>query len=134
MVDESDPSFAIPRHPQRHFTRTDVEYRGGTIFSLRPRPGDDSGGETDDTSLQEQVEAVLSSGPYRFGDWFDLPLPVYLVHDEERGEGFRVAVRDGTVELHVRPETTSKGLRRFYRRLVEASAVPSWDVERRLTD
>lgn len=125
MADDDTPTFVIPKRPTRRYPRRGgVEYEGETVFSLTPAD------DYDDDNLSRRVEAVLQSGPYRYGDWFDLPMPLYLVHDDETGDTFRVAVRDGTVELHVLPETESAGLRRLYERLT-ASDAAVWDVERR---
>mgnify|MGYP000594899027 FL=1 len=77
------------------------------MFSLEPT------NEYDDDSLTKLVERVLDQQPYRYGDWFDLPMPLYLVHDDRTGDTFRIAVRDGTVTLHVLPETGADGLRAF---------------------
>jgi hypothetical protein len=46
-----------------------------------------------------------------------LPMTLYLVRDDETGDVFRVVIRDGTVQLHVLPNTESAGLRRFHDRL-----------------
>ncbi len=121
MADD-DPDFSIPKRPTRRYPgRGGVEYEGETVFSLRPAR------DTDDGSLTELVESVLENSPYRYGDWFDLPMPLYLVHDDDTGDTFRIAVRDGTVQLHVLPETGSDGLRAFYERLV-AAADTGWTV------
>ncbi len=122
MADEKTPTFAIPKHPTRRYQRRGgVEYDGETVFSLCPEA------EYDDDSLTRLVEKVLDGDAYRYGNWFDLPMPLFIVHDDHTGDTFRTAVRDGTVELHVLPETGSDGLRRFYERLVEISETP-WDV------
>lgn len=113
MADE--PSFDIPSRPTRRFSRQTVEYEGETVFELHPDPG------TGDATLAALVERVLGEKPYRYGDWFELPMPLYLVHDGETGDTFRVAVRDGRVELHVLPATESSGLRALYDRLAAAS-------------
>jgi len=107
-----EPEFDIPSRPRRRFSRTTVEYEGETVFELRPTP------ETDDEALVALIERVLASEPYRYGDWFELPMPLYLVHDEETGDTFRVAVRNGRLEFHVLPDTESAGLRALYDRLV----------------
>lgn len=115
----SEPSFTIPARPQRHYPyEGGVEYEGETMFRLQPRPpqGEDS--------LDSVLQRVLASGPYRYGDFFDLPMPVYLVRDDETGDVFRVSVRNGQIRLHVLPETESAGLRALYDRLSDV-----WDVE-----
>ncbi len=122
MADEDTPSFAIPNHPTRQYHRRGgVEYDGETVFSLHPETA------YGDETLRELVEGVLDGEPYRYGDWFDLPMPLYLVHDDHTGDTFRVAVRDGVVELYVLPETEAAGLRAFYRRLFKTSDT-GWDV------
>lgn len=127
MVDEeAENPFVIEQRPTRRYPwRGGVEHDGGTVFSLYPEGGSMK------TSLSELVESVLVSGPYRYGEWFDLPMPLYLVHDDETGDTFRVAIRDGRVELHVLPETKSSGLCGLYQRLVDASG-STWTVERRI--
>ncbi len=119
-----DPSFVIPGRPERTYPRGGgLEYEGETVFELDPRA------EQSNAALDSLVTAVLAEGPYRSGDFIDLPMELYLVRDEETTDVFRVAVRGGTVRLHVLPETESEGLRRFYDRLVERSAC-EWRVER----
>ena len=122
MSDES-PTFDIPRRPERVYPREGgVEYVGGTIFHLAPDP------EASNEELAALVETVLEGDQYTFGDWFDLPAPVYLVHDERHRSAFRVVVRYETVELHVLPETASEALKRLYRCL-RAAGDRSWAVE-----
>lgn len=122
MSEEQPPGFTIPRRPERRYPRRGgVEYEGETVFSLTPAD------PYDDAALSELVESVLDAGPYRYGDWFDLPMPLYLVHDDETGDTFRVAVRAGDVEFHVLPDTQPRGLRALYDRLVSASGV-DWQV------
>jgi hypothetical protein len=118
----SEPSFHIPARPERRFSRRTVEHEGEVAFVCRPADHDDP---------EALVRAVLEAGPYRYGDWFDLPMPLFLVHDDETGDTFRVAVRDGNVELHVLPETGEAGLRALYDRLVARSEC-AWRVERRI--
>lgn len=122
--------FAIPARPDRRYPRSGgVEYVGGTVFSFDPGV-DQSEGE-----LAALVESVLDSESYRYGDWFDLPMPLYLVHDDSTHDTFRVAVRDGRVEVHVLPETDSEGVRALHDRLVEESeAAFEWRVERRVEE
>ncbi|WP_178917547.1 hypothetical protein [Natronomonas gomsonensis] len=125
MADDDDPTFAIPTPPERRYPRGGgVEYEGETVFSVRPTA------DFDDRELVELVQSVLDAGPYRYGDWFDLPMPLYLVHDDDTGDTFRVAVRDGAVEFHVLPATDSAGLRGLYRRLTDATD-SSWSVARK---
>lgn len=114
--------FAIPARPDRRYPRSGgVEYVGGTVFSFDP------GVDRPDSELADLLVTVLDSGSYRYGDWFDLPMPLYLVHDVETRDTFRVAVRDGIVEFHVRPDTEPSGLRALYDRLVGATGV-EWSV------
>jgi len=120
---DGDPSFEIPRRPERRYPRGGgVEYEGETVFALTPHPA------LSDGDLRALVEEVLDGDPYRYGDWFDLPMPLYLVNDGETGDVFRVAIRDGTVELHVLPATDADGLRELYERLRAASDA-DWTVE-----
>jgi len=124
--DGEDDPFAIPARPERRYPRSGgVEYDGTTVFALVPDP------ELGDDPLRALVERVLDGDGYTYGDWFDLPMPLYLVHDERTGDVFRVSVRDGRVRLHVLPETDSTGLERLYDRLAEV-ADTDWTVERRV--
>ncbi|MFB6178815.1 MAG: hypothetical protein ABEI77_03710 [Halorientalis sp.] len=121
--DGSDDRFAIPRHPQRRYPYNGgVEYDGETVFRLVPTP------DQSDEQLQRLVEGVLAGERYTYGDWFDLPMPLYLVNDERTGDVFRVSVRDGTIRLHVLPATESAGLRGLFEQ-VEAVADVTWRVE-----
>lgn len=118
-----EPSFSIPARPQRRFPRRGgVEYDGQTIFRLIP----DRTRSND--RLADIVEEILAEGPYRYGDFLNLPMALYLVRDEETGDVFRVSIRDGRIRLHVLPETESAGLRRLYRRLYEQTT-DEWHVE-----
>ncbi|MFB6224180.1 MAG: hypothetical protein ABEH86_10985 [Haloarcula sp.] len=120
----TDPSFSIPAHPQRRFPHgSGVEYEGGTEFRLT------SESEPATPDLADTVVDILTGGPYRYGDFHDLPMPLWLVRDEETTDVFRVAVRDGTVRLHVLPTTESDGLRRFFERLCDADADRTWSVQ-----
>lgn len=126
------PSFDIPVRPERHFPGTGgVEYRGGTVFELSPATAE---GDFDDQDLVEVVDEVLASGPYQFGDFHELPMPLWLVRDRETGDAFRVAVRGGDVQLHVLPRTEAPGLRAFYDRLVAATDDVDWRVAARRKD
>lgn len=123
----TEPAFEIPSRPDRRFPAGGgVEFQGGTRFDIQPTP------VPEEVTLQDLVEAVLTSGPYRFGDFVELPMPLYLVRDDKTGDVFRVSIRDGTVRLHVLPDTESAGLRAFYERLVDRAAV-EWSVETRAT-
>lgn len=120
------PSFDIPARPTRRYPHSGgVEYDGETVFTLTPdRPRADA-------VLTELVEDVLAAEAYTYGDWFDLPMPLYLVRDGETGDVFRVAIRGGAVELHVLPATESAGLRALYDRL-DARSDCSWQVDCRV--
>ncbi|MFC6864867.1 hypothetical protein ACFQGE_15550 [Halomicroarcula sp. GCM10025817] len=121
----SEPSFSIPRRPERRYPHgSGVEYEGGTTFELVPNS------EQATADLAAVVAGILADGPYRYGDFHDLPMPLWLVRDEETTDVFRVSVRDGTVRLHVLPTTESDGLRRFYDRLRGTDAGVSWTVDR----
>jgi hypothetical protein len=116
------PSFEIPVRPERTFPfRGGVEYEGSTMFVLRPA-------QQPSESLTELVAGVLADGPYRYGDFLRLPMPLYLVKDGETGDVFRLSVRDGTVRLHVLPATDSAGLRALYDRLADRTEA-GWSVE-----
>lgn len=120
----AEPSFAIPVRPTRSYPYSGgVEYEGGTLFRLVP----DSDRSTEE--LASLTEAVLESGPYRYGDFFSLPMPLYLVRDDETADVFRVSVRDGTIRFHVLPETEPAGLQALYERLDERTET-DWRVER----
>ena len=122
-----EPSFAIPVQPERTFPFSGgVSYEGETTFVLAPVPG----WSTD--RLVDLVEEVLASGPYRYGDFFSLPMPLYLVKDDQTRDVFRLSVRDGSVRLHVLPSTDPAGLRAMYDRLGEHSGV-DWTVDCRST-
>lgn len=116
------PLFEIPVRPERTFPfRGGVEYEGSTTFVLRPA-------QQPRETLTELVAGVLADGPYRYGDFLSLPMPLYLVKDGETGDVFRLSVRDGTVRLHVLPATDSAGLRALYDRLTDRTSV-GWSVE-----
>jgi hypothetical protein len=118
-----DPSFSIPAHPRRRFPyQGGVEYEGGTVFRLEP--------STDRSTewLADLVEQVFDAGPYRYGDFFELPMPLYLVRDDGTGDVFRVSVRDGAVKFHVLPETEAAGLQALYDRLDGRTGF-DWRVE-----
>lgn len=117
------PQFDIPAHPERRYPyEGGVEYDGSTVFVLRPSR------ERSDDCLRALVETTLSDGPYRHGDFVDLPMPLYLVRDDETDDVFRVSVRDGRIRFHVLPETESAGLRALYRRLA-AQSDADWQVQ-----
>ncbi|MFC4451483.1 hypothetical protein [Halorussus aquaticus] len=113
MTDDA-PTFDIPRRPERVYPRDGgVEYEGGTVFRLSPEP------ERPERELAALVESVLDGDRYTYGDWFELPAPVYLVHDERHSTAFRIVIRYGSVEFHVLPETAEEALRGMYSRLRE---------------
>lgn len=113
-----DPSFEIPVHPESDYSDGGITRTGGTVFSLIPEDG----------TVGDCLDRVLARERYTAGDWFDLPSPVYLVHDREQGTVFRVVGYDDRVELHVTTTTESRGLRAFYDALDEESSV-RWSVE-----
>lgn len=121
----ADPAFEIPARPERCYSRTTVRYDGDVEFTLTPA----SEGSTN--QIEALISDVLDTGPYRYGDWSDLPMALFLVHDDVTHDTFRVSVRDETVTLHVLPETGSAGLRSLYDRLVAASDC-AWSVDRRV--
>jgi hypothetical protein len=109
-----EPSFTIPARPQRRYPYNGgVEYDGQTMFQLIPSE------EHSNEELTTALEELLADGPYRYGDFYNLPMALYLVRDEETGDVFRASVRDGRIRLHVLPETESARLRRLYGRLVD---------------
>ena len=119
----TEPSFAIPARPRRRYPSTGgVEYEGQTMFRLQPAT------ERSPATLRELVETVVAEGPYRSGEFVDLPMPLWLVRDEATADVFRVSIRNGRIRLHVLPETDSEGLRGFYERLV-ATDDCAWSVE-----
>jgi len=79
------------------------------------------------------VESILETGPYRWGDFFSLPMPLYLVKDTETTDVFRISIRDGRVRLHVLPATEKEGLRAFYDR-IRANTDCGWDITTQVTD
>lgn len=120
-----DQPFTIPRRPERRYSRhSGLEYEGTTVFILSPE------GDFGDDELDGTVRRVLDGDSYTYGDWFDLPMALYLVYDGETGDVFRVAVRDGRIEFHVLPGTESSGLRALYDRLTKHTNC-KWTVERR---
>ena len=118
MADE-DPSFEIPAYPRRVFSRTGVEHDGKTAFTLTPDA---------DCDPFSAVDRIGTDERYVFGDWFDLPMPVYLVYDREVSTVFRVVIYAGSVELRVLPSTDPQGLAAFYRALRTESGC-EWSVE-----
>jgi len=117
-----EPSFDIPGRPERRYTHTTVEYDGEVVFRLTPPDGCDPAAA---------VERVLDEGPYRVGEFHDLPMRLVLVRDEALADTFRLVVRDDRVELRVLPATEGQGLRAIYDRLVAATG-DGWSVERRV--
>ena len=136
------PSFDIPAHPERNYTATGgVEYEGTTVFVLELDGEPESSGPSDDPAaptsgaeagpVGELVATVLADDRYVRGDWFDLPKPVYLVHDREVSTSFRLVVLSGRIELHVLPSTDAEGLRAFHERLRTESGA-DWSVDCRV--
>ncbi|MEM4781819.1 MAG: hypothetical protein QXG03_09705 [Halalkalicoccus sp.] len=118
-----DPSFEIPVHPECEYGNGGLTRTGGTVFSLVPAAGE----------VRDPLDRVLARDRYTAGDWFDLPSPVYLVHDRELGTVFRVVGYDDRVELHVTSTTEPRGLREFYDAL-RAEHESEWRVERETSE
>lgn len=113
----AEPSFTIPARPQRRFPYSGgVKYEGQTIFHLSP-----TASQSND-ALETLLRETLQAGPYQYGDFLNLPMVLYLVRDEETRDVFRASIRDGTIRLHVLPETESEGLKRLYSRLSERAS------------
>jgi hypothetical protein len=118
-----DPSFTIPSRPTRTFPYSGgVEYEGETMFRLDPAD------EYTNEELATLLTETLADGPYRYGDFLNLPMVLYLVRDEETGDVFRVSVRNGCLRFHVLPETDSAGLRALYERIDERTDT-DWHVD-----
>lgn len=124
---DEDSAFEIPVRPVLSYDGERVTRRGGTTFELVPIEPASIG------DLDAVVRDLLRRSGYVVGDWFELPRPVYLVHDPERSSTFRVVVEDGRIELRVLPSTTSESLETFYERLREATGM-EWDAMRRVED
>lgn len=117
-----EPSFRIPAKPERTFPfRGGVEYEGSTTFVLEPH-------EEPSAPPATLLADLLAEGPYRYGDFLNLPMPLYLVKDEETGDVFRASVRNRSLRLHVLPATDREGLRALYDRLTDRTGV-DWRVE-----
>lgn len=115
----SEPSFTIPARPQREYPYSGgVEYDGQTIFRLVP------GEQCTNDELSELLGQTLADGPYQYGDFYNLPMTLYLVRDDRTGDVFRASVRNECIRLHVLPETESQGLRRLYDRLSDRLDCP----------
>lgn len=121
----ADPDrFGIPVRPTRTIDGETVEASGEVVFKFIP--ADPS------TDIRSLVSLIFETEGYIAGDWFGLPEPVYLVHDEVIGDVFRVRISGHSVEFMVLPSTTPPSIERFYDRLRSYSSVP-WDIERRVT-
>lgn len=117
-----NPPFDIPVRPERRYTRSGgVEYEGGTTFHLVSKPSLSA------DELESILTNVLDNERYVLGDWFDLPRPVFLVHDRTVSTAFRVVVRSGRLELHVLPSTDSAALKAIFDQLRETTDV-EWNV------
>lgn len=109
---DGETSFEIPVRPERRYPRHGgVEYAGSTTFVLTPAS------DYTEPELEEIVQTVLADGPYRFGGFRSLPMPAFLVNDQQRSDVFRVSVRDDAIRLHVLPETEAETLAAVARRL-----------------
>jgi len=107
-----DPSFAIPQHPERTYPYSGgVKYEGETVFRVIPKE------DRSNEALDRLVVDVLEAGHYRYGDFLNLPMALYLVRDEETTDVFRLSIRNGEIRLHVLPDTGSAGLRAIYDRI-----------------
>ena len=115
---DDGPSFEIPAYPRRVFSRDGVEHDGMTAFTLTP---------TVDCDPPSAVGRVVSADRYVYGDWFDLPVPVYLVYDRVVSTVFRVVCHPDRVELRVLPSTEPAGLEAFYR-AVRTETDVDWSV------
>ena len=113
-----DARFDAPSRPERVLDDGGVEYAGKVVYTLSPE------GEG---PVRRWVEGVLGADRYTAGDWFDLPLPVYLVCDHEVGSLFRVVVATDSVQLQLLPDTEERALSAFFDRLRAASDV-EWTV------
>ncbi|WP_331233079.1 hypothetical protein [Natronorarus salvus] len=112
-----DPAFDAPTRPERVLDDGGVEYAGRVVYTLSPEDG----------PVERWVEDVLDAERYTAGDWFDLPLPVYLVCDHEVGSLFRVVVAADSVQLQLLPDTDERALSAFFDRLRSESDV-EWTV------
>jgi hypothetical protein len=125
-MSDDGPAFDVPARPERRYTATGgVEYEGHVAFLLHPVPGR----TVDD--LEGILRDALDDGRYVAGDWFDMPRPLLLVRDHAVGTSFRVAVRQGRIELHLLPDTDTAALSALYDRLDDGSRV-NWRVDRRV--
>lgn len=125
----TDPSFSIPARPRRRYPSSGgVEYEGQTMFVVEPTA------ERTRAELRERIESILEDGPYHSGAFIDLPMPLWLVRDDETADVFRVSIRNGRVRLHVLPETESDGLRRFYERLAADDCEWAVDCQSDITE
>lgn len=123
MADE--PRFAIPARPRREYDRAGrLSYEGSVLFRLEPAA-------SAAVDLEALLENLLETGPYRYGDFHDLPMAVYLVRDDGTGDVFRTSLRGDAIRLHVLPATDSVGLARFYDRLSNISDC-EWRVTRQV--
>jgi hypothetical protein len=114
-----DAPFDVPDRPERRLDDGSVEYAGKVVYRLEPG----SKGP-----VERWVGAVLDADRYTVGDWFDLPLPVYLVCDHQVGSLFRVVVSATDVELQLLPETDERALSAFFDRLRRESDGTEWSV------
>ena len=121
-MSDPTPQFDIPARPERRYRSGGVSHEGGTAFYLSPELS------LSVEELDEHLSAILDGNRYVKGDWFDFPMPVYLVHDREVSTAFRTVVREGRIELHVLPATDSAGLEAIFRALRDRTGV-EWTVE-----
>lgn len=122
----STDAFRIDEWPTREFDPNGrATVHGGVRFELRPT--------AERVEVAEAVDAALADDRFTAGSWFDLPQPVYLVHDTAVGTVFRVVVGANHVGLDVLPTTDPRGLSAFHRRLTAVSGA-AWTIDRRELD
>jgi len=126
-VSDDAPAFESPERPRRRLTpEGGVEYEGEVLFALEPA------GEASVAALDDLLAGALSADRYVDGDFFELPQPVYLVHDDALSTTFRAAVRPDRIELQMLPDTDPAALAELYVRVAAASD-RDWRVEREVT-
>lgn len=128
-----DDRFAIPARPERRFTPAGgVAHEGGTAFTFEPDGADEPAGDGR-PAVADALATVLGAERYVAGDWYDLPSPLFLVHDREVGTSFRVLAREDRLALHVLPATDRAGVRALHAALESVTGV-DWTVSRRVLE
>jgi len=126
-VSDDAPAFESPERPRRRLTpQGGVEYEGEVLFALEPA------GEASVPELDAVLSRALSADRYVDGDFFELPRPVYLVHDGALSTTFRAVVRPDRLELQMLPDTDPAALAELYVRVADASD-REWRVDREVT-